>query len=243
MSEKKLSGRIALVTGASRGVGAAVARLYAREGAHVILLARSKDGLEEVDDQIRAEGGEATLMPFDLKNTDDLEAIGPTIAERFGVLDIFVANAGVLGTLTPVSHSKIKDWKETWTVNVLANVQMIRSLEPLLKKSEAGRVIAVGSGMGLEPTGFWGEYGVSKAAEMFLFQTWAQETATTAMRINIARPGLVDTEMLKTAYPGGTEELGRPVRTPDEVAPLFVELAMPSCLRHGEIATPEDYNL
>ncbi|HNQ92875.1 MAG TPA: SDR family NAD(P)-dependent oxidoreductase [Alphaproteobacteria bacterium] len=240
---QRLSGRVALITGASRGIGAAVARLFAREGAHVILMARSKAGLEEVDDQIRAAGGEATLMPFDLTKIDDLEALGPTILERFGKLDIFVANAGVLGTLTPVSHSKMKDWKDTWTTNVLANVQMIRTLEPLLKASDAGRAMVVGSGIGLNPTAFWGEYGVSKSAAMFLFQTWAEETRQTNLRVNVVRPGIVDTEMLAKAYPGGAQGIGKKLRTPDEVAPMFLELALPSCERHGELAEPEDYGL
>ncbi|MBL8638621.1 MAG: SDR family NAD(P)-dependent oxidoreductase, partial [Alphaproteobacteria bacterium] len=118
MMSKQLEGRIALITGASRGIGAAVARAYAAQGAHVVLMARSQSGLEEVDDAIRSAGGTATLMPFDLKKTDELEALGPTLVERFGRLDIFVANAGILGTLSPVSHSSLKDWRDVFAVNV-----------------------------------------------------------------------------------------------------------------------------
>ncbi|MBE2190828.1 MAG: SDR family oxidoreductase [Alphaproteobacteria bacterium] len=241
MSIRKLQGRVALVTGASRGIGAAVAKLYAREGAHVILMARSQSGLEEIDDAIRTEGGVATLMPFDLSKIEDLEALGPTIYERFGKLDIFVSNAGLLGEMTPVAHSKIKDWNGTYITNVLSNVQMIRTLEPLLKASDAGRAIVVGSGMGVDPHAFSGQYGVSKAAVMFLFKTWAEETRQTNLRVNIIRPGAVDTDMLHQVFPGGYQ--GVDLRTPDQVAPLFVELASSGCSRHGEIVTPADYAL
>lgn len=237
----KLSNRVALITGASRGIGAAVAKLFAREGAHVILLARSKSALEEVDDAIRAEGGQATLMPFDLSKIDELEALGPTIMERFGKLDILVANAGLLGELTPVSHSRMKDWTKTYTTNVLANVQMIRTLEPLLKASDAGCAIVTGSGMGITPKAFGGQYGVSKAAVMFLYQTWAEETRQTNLRVNIVRPGAVDTDMLRQVFPGGYQ--GADLRTVEQVAPLFLELALPDCTRHGEIVRPEDYAL
>lgn len=241
MTSKKLQGRVALVTGASRGIGAEVAKLYAREGAHVILLARSKDGLEAVDDAIRADGGQSTLMPFDLNKIDELEALGPTIMARFGKLDIWVANAGIMSELRPVSHSKIKDWNNSMTVNVTANVQMIRTLEPLLKASDAGRAIFTGSGLGVNATPFFGPYGVSKAAEMFLAQSWASETKHTSIRINIVRPGAVDTDMLRQAFPGGYQ--GKDLRSPAQVAPLFLELALPSCTRHGEIVRPEDMGL
>ncbi len=243
MTAKRLENKVALITGASRGIGAEIAKLYAREGAHVILLARSKSGLEDVDDVIRAECGEgcSTLMPCDLTKIDDLEALGPTIYNRFGKLDIFVANAGILGEMTLVSHSKMKDWKDTWTTNVLANVQMIRTLEPLLKASEAGRAILVGSGMGIDAKAFGGEYGVSKAAAMFLFRTWAEENRTGNLRVNIVRPGAVDTDMLRQVFPGGYQ--ADDLRTAEQVAPLFVALASPDCTRHGEIVRPEDYGL
>lgn len=235
---KNLEGRVALITGASRGIGAAVAKALAREGAHVVLMARSTKGLEEVDDAIRAEGGTATLMPFDLKKIDELEALGPTLLERFGRLDIFIANAGILGKKTLASHSKVKDWQDIWTVNVLANVQLIRTLEPLLKASDAGRAVFTGSGMGINPSPFFGQYGTSKAAMMFIAQTWAAETKHTNLRINIVRPGAVDTAMLKNVFPGGYQ--GDDIRSPDEIAPLFVELCLPSCSHHGEIIEPTD---
>lgn len=235
---KTLKGRIALVTGASRGIGAAAAKELAAAGAHVILLARNKAGLEETYDIITENGGTATIMPFDLTKLDELEALGPTILERFGKLDIWVANAGIIGTLTPISHSKMKDWRDTWTINVLANVQMIRTLEPLLKASDAGRAIFVGSDLGNTATPFCGEYGVSKAAVIMLANTWASETKHTSLKINTLIPGAVDTEMLATAFPGGYQ--GDDLRTPEDIAPLFVELASPNCVHHGESIRPKD---
>lgn len=238
---KRLEGRVALVTGASRGIGAAAAKSLAAEGAHVILLARTKAGLEETYDSINENGGTSTIMPFDLTRLDELEALGPTILERFKRLDIWVANAGKLGTLTPVSHSKIKDWRDVYTLNVLSNVQMIRTLEPLLKASDAGRAMFVGSGMGVDPYAFYGEYGVSKAAVMFLAKTWAVETKHTNIKINIISPGAVDTELLAEAFPGGYHAAG--LRMPEDIASMFVELSLPSCERHGETLQPEDFGL
>lgn len=233
---QKLAGRVALITGASRGIGAEIAKLYASEGAHVILLARSKEGLEAVDDAIRLAGGKATLMPFDVSKLDELEALGPTISERFGRLDIWVANAGILRELTPISHSKMKDWHDTMAVNLLANVQMIRTLEPLLKAADAGRAIFVGSYLGDNPTPYFGAYGVSKAAVMHLAKTWAAETKHTSLRVNIIEPGAVDTDMLKVAFPGGYH--APDLRTPAQVAPLFLDLALPECQRHGDTISP-----
>lgn len=240
-SLKRLEGRVALVTGASRGIGAAAAKSLAAEGAHVILLARTKAGLEETYDSINENGGTSTIMPFDLTHLDELEALGPTILERFKRLDIWVANAGKLGTLTPVSHSKIKEWRDVYTLNVLSNVQMIRTLEPVLKASDAGRAIFVGSGMGIDPYAFYGEYGVSKAAMMFLAKTWAEETKHTNIKINIVRPGAIDTELLAEAFPGGYHGPG--LRMPEDIASMFVELSLPSCVRHGETLQPEDFGL
>lgn len=229
---KQLEGRIALITGASRGIGAAVARAYAAQGAHVVLMARSQSGLEEVDDAIRSAGGTATLMPFDLKKTDELEALGPTLVERFGRLDIFVANAGILGTLSPVSHSSLKDWRDVFAVNVTANVQLIRTLEPALRASDAGRAIFVIASPKLYMMPFWGEYLASKAALSKIAETWAAETRQTNLKINMISPGAVRTELLAQAFPGGFQ--GR-AHVPDDITPMFVELALPSCLQHGQI--------
>lgn len=227
-----LKGRVALVTGASRGIGAAVAKAYAKAGAHVVLLARTVSGLEQVDDEIRADGGTATLIPYDLTKLDDLEALGPLIDSRFGRLDIFVANAGMLGSLTPLAHSKIKDVQTVLTTNVIANVQLLRTLDPLLRASDAGRAIFVISGKGMKADAYWGQYAMSKAALISLAQTYAAETTQTNVKVNMVRPGAVDTKMLSQAYPGGYPGLMRQV---DDVVPVFMDLASKECQKHGEI--------
>lgn len=236
LSDKPLDGRIALITGASRGIGAAVAKAYAKAGAHVVLLARTQKDLEKVDDEIRSLGGTATLVPFDLRKLDELEALGPMLDQRFGRLDIFVANAGILGTLTPVAHSKMKEWADAFTVNVTANVQLIRTLDPLLRASDAGRAIFVVTDT--DPSPFWGVYGVSKMATRQLALTYAAETAQTNLKVNLVHPGAVATELLHQAFPGGYQ--GDDLLRPEDVAPLFVDLAQPSCARHGEIVTPAE---
>lgn len=238
MSAKPLQGRVALITGASRGIGAAVAKSYAAAGAHVVLLARKQDALEAVDDEIRAAGGTATLVPFDLKKIDELEMLGPLIDGKFGRLDILVANAGIISTLTPIAHSKMKDWNDVLVTNVTANAQLIRTLDPLLRASDAGRAIFTVSGLGINPTPFYGAYGVSKAALLMLAQMYAAETAQTNLRVNMVRPGKVDTGMLSSAYPGGYQ--GDDLRQPEDVAPVYLELASPECRRHGEIVGPDD---
>ncbi len=238
MNSRILEGKIALITGASRGIGAAVAEAYAKAGAHVVLLARGQRNLEKIDDRIKAAGGTATLIPFDLTQIDELEALGPLIDNKFGKLDIFVANAGILGKLTPISHSPVKDWKDAYTVNVLANVQLIRTLDPLLKASPAGRAIFVGSGLGIVPNAYYGSYGVSKAAVIHLAKTYAAENAQTNLRVNIVRPGAVDTAMLSSAYPGGYQ--GSDLRQPDELGDLFVHLASEACTDQGRIFRPDD---
>ena len=231
-ADKPLSGRIALVTGASRGIGAAVAKAYAQAGAHVVLMARTVSGLETVDDDIKAAGGKATLIPFDLRKLDELEALGPMLADRFGKLDILAANAGLLGTLTPIAHSKMKEWHDVMTVNVMANVQLIRTLDPLLRASDAGRAIFTVSGLGINATAYWGAYAVSKAGLIMLARTYAAETEKTNVRVNMVSPGAVDTDMLNHAFPGGFQG---EMRQPEDIAPLFVDLASPACKKHGEI--------
>jgi NAD(P)-dependent dehydrogenase (short-subunit alcohol dehydrogenase family) len=239
--EKKLNGRVALVTGASRGIGAAAAKALAEQGAHVVLLGRHQTGLTETYDIINENGGSSTIMPFDLSKIEELEALGPTLLERFKRLDIWVANAGKLGTLTPISHSKIKEWKDVWTLNVLSNVQMIRTLEPLLKASDAGRAIFLGSDLGEIAEPYWGNYCVSKSAIMMLAKAWAAEVKHTQLKVNIVVPGAVDTDMLAEAFPGGYHGAG--LRMPEDIAPMFVNLSLPDCPHQGKIFRPADFGL
>ncbi len=229
----RLAGRVALVTGASRGIGAAVARRFAAEGANVILTARTTAGLEEVDDAIRQSGGAAaaTLVPLDLLEPGEVDKLGPAIAERFGRLDILVGNAGVLGTLTPVHQIEPSEWDEVLAVNLTANWRLIRTLDPLLRRSDAGRAMFVSSGVA-GGRAYWGSYAVSKTALEGLVLTWAQETAKTSLRVNLIDPGGVRTTMRTTAFPG---EDPMTLPTPDEIADVFVELAEPACDRHGEV--------
>lgn len=228
-----LSGKYALITGASRGIGAAVAKAYAKAGAHVILVARTVGGLEEVDDAITAAGGSATLMPLDLRKLGEVDKIGPALAERFGGLDIFVGNAGMLGTLGPLPHAKEKEWQQVMDINVNANFRLIRTLDPLLRASGAGRAIFVTSGIGNNvQMAYWGSYAVSKAALRAMAMTYAEETRKTNLRINMISPGSVDTAMLSEAFPG---KLPAATKQTEDIIPAFLELAAVECDRHGEM--------
>lgn len=229
---KNLEGRVALVTGASRGIGRAVAEAYARAGAHVILTARTVGALEAVDDAIRAAGGTATIMPLDLRALDKIDALGPALAEKFGKLDIFVGNAGMLGPLTPLSHMTAKDWDNVMMVNVAANFRLIRTLDPLLRASDAGRVIFTGSSTYERPKAYWGAYRVSKAAVNMLALTYAAETEKASVRVNIVHPGTVKTQMLTDAYPGGYQ--GDDAAEIADWVPTFLRLAAPELTAHGE---------
>lgn len=227
-----LSGRVALVTGASRGIGAATAIELARRGAHVVITARTDGGLAETDDAIRAGGGAATLLPLDLMNGNALDALGPSLFERFRRLDILVANAASLGVLTPVPHILPADWDEVIGVNVSANWRLIRSCGPLLLAAEAGRAVFVTSGIVRRPTAYWGAYGATKAALEHLVLAWADETRTTKLRINLADPGPVATRLRAQAFPG--EDPRKPA-PPSEVAPRIAGLCGPDERRHGEV--------
>jgi len=227
-----LSGRVALVTGASRGIGAAVAVELARRGAHVVITARTQGGLEETDDAIRAGGGAATLLPLDLMDGVALDALGPSLFERFRRLDIMVANAGALGVLTPVPHILPDDWAEVVGVNVSANWRLIRTCGPLLLAAEAGRAVFVTSGIVRRPTAYWGAYGATKAALAHLALTWAEETRTSRLRVNLADPGPVGTRLRARAFPG--EDPKKPAR-PEEVAPGIADLCGAEETRHGEV--------
>lgn len=227
-----LTGRVALVTGASRGIGAAVAKAYAKAGAHVILTARTMGALEEVDDAIQAAGGKATIMPLNMLDLDKVDVMGPAIAEKFGRLDIAVGNAGMLGSLTPLGHVDAKEWQRVMDLNVNANFRLLRTLDPLLRASDAGRVIMVSSSLAHTPRAYWGAYAVSKAALESLAKVYAAETVTTNLRVNLIDPGATRTAMRAKAYPG--EDPAKP-KDPVDTVPLFLRLSSPACTSHGEV--------
>jgi NAD(P)-dependent dehydrogenase (short-subunit alcohol dehydrogenase family) len=233
MTDKKpLAGRIALVTGASRGIGRAVALGLAGAGAHVVAMARTVGALEELDDDIRKAGGTATLVDLDLKRTEKLDALGPTIYQRWGRLDILVANAGILGPLSPLGHITSEAWREVIDVNLTANWHLIRALDPLIKKSDAGRAVFVSSGAALARNAYWGPYSVSKAGLEALAKTWARELASTPARVNIVNPGPIRTGMRAKAFPG---EDPQSLKTPEELVPLFLRLVDPSFDESGRV--------
>lgn len=236
---RRLQNRIALITGASRGIGAAVAERFAAEGAHVVLVARTRGGLEDVDDRIRAAldlGTDAdspvTLLELDLTDLDAVDRIGPSIAQRFGKLDIVVGNAGLLGEMSPMHHIDAKVWTDVVDVNLNANWRLIRTTDPLLRQSDAGRAVFVTSGAAHGKRPFWGAYAVTKAALEMMVTCWAAETEKTAMRINLLDPGATRTGMRADAYPG---EDPATVKPPEDLADAFVDLCSPSCDRHGDV--------
>jgi NAD(P)-dependent dehydrogenase (short-subunit alcohol dehydrogenase family) len=211
---KPLSGKLALVTGASRGIGAATAEVLAREGAHVILVARSTTALEEVEDRIHAAGGSATIAPLDLTEADSVAKLGAAIQERWGKLDILVLNAAMLGSLTPVEHIDPKEYARILTLNVSANQALIAAFDHLLRKSDRADVIGVTSSVGATPRAFWGAYGSSKAALDNLLGTYADETEHTGrLRVHILDPGATRTRMRQLAFPGEEPESVKPPET------------------------------
>lgn len=229
---KSQSGRVALVTGASRGIGRAAAKALAVAGAHVILVARTVGGLEEVDDEIQRAGGAATLVPLDLKDFPALDRLGASIHARWGKLDAFLGNAGVLGALTPLAHLEPKVFQELIDINVTANWRLIRSLDPLLRASDAGRALFLTSGAARHHTPFWGGYAMSKAALESLVLTYAAECTGTHVRVNLLSPGPLRTKMRAKAMPGEDPESLRP---PEVVASLIVDLLSPACEKQGEL--------
>ena len=233
----KLKNRLALVTGASRGIGAATAKIFAAEGAHVILVARTIGGLEEIDDEIRAEGGISTLRPMDLTNFDEIDAMGATIYQRFGKLDILIANAGLLGTLGPLNHINPQVWEQTIAVNVTANWRLIRSLDPLLRLSKSGRAIFLTSAAAQYHRAFWGLYATSKAALEMIVRTYAQEISQTNITANLFNPGRTQTKMRAEAYPGEDQST---IKTPEFVAKQLVNLALPKSHINGQIITADE---
>jgi NAD(P)-dependent dehydrogenase (short-subunit alcohol dehydrogenase family) len=222
---KAMAGRTALITGASRGIGRAAALALAGAGAHVILVARTTGGLEETDDAIQKIGGTATLVPMNLRDFDAIDRLGASIYERWGKLDAMLGNAGVLGTLTPLAQITPKGFAEVMEVNVTANWRLIRSMDPLLRQSDAGRVLFVSSGAAKRHTPYWGAYAVSKAALEMLALTYAAECRETNLKVNLLNPGPMRTAMRAKAMPG---EDPATLPTPDEIAPQIVEMLSPS---------------
>ena len=228
-----LSGRIALVTGASRGIGRAAAIALAKAGAHVILTARTVGGLEETDDEIQKAGGSATLVPINLRDGEAIDRLGASIYERWGKLDAFLGNAGVLGQLSPLAHLDPKTFQEVLEVNVTANWRLIRSLDPLLRLSDAGRVLFVTSGAARKHTAYWGAYALSKAALESLALTYAAECETTsAVKVNLINPGPMRTAMRKKAMPG---EDPAKLPLPEDLAYRVVEMLAPTYDRNETI--------
>ncbi len=222
--------KLALVTGASRGIGRAGARALAAAGFHVIAVARTVGGLEELDDEIQSVGGSATLVPLDLKDGDALDRLGASIFDRWGKLDAFLANAGVLGVLTPLSHLRPKDFQDLLDVNVTANYRLIRSLDPLLKASEAGRVLVISSTLARAPRPFWGGYAMSKAAVESMALTYALECEKSPVRVNMLNPGATRTAMRAKAMPG---EDPATLPRPEDIAPLIVKMLSPDYTANG----------
>ena len=226
-----LRGRVALITGASRGIGAAVAVELARRGAHLVLIARTAGGLEQTDDLVRAAGGTATLLPLDLREGAALDMVGPTIFERFRRLDIMVSNAAIMGRVTPAPHIDMRDWEEAMAVNVNAALRLIRSCGPLLLAAPIGRAVFVSSRIVARPGAFFGIYGATKAAHHHLVQCWAEETRSSALRVNLVDPGPVDTAIRTGAWPG---EDRSQMPKPAAVAPGIAALCLDAETRHGE---------
>ena len=228
-----LAGRICLVTGASRGIGRAIALRYAREGADLILTARTVGALEELDDEIRAINGKTSLLvPMDLRNFDTIDQLGAGLYERYGKVDVLVGNAGILGQMSPLTHTEPKAWQEVIDVNLTANWRLIRSIDPLLRQSTAGRAIFVSSGVARDVRAYWGAYAVSKAALEMLVGIYAKEILQTNVRANLIDPGRTRTRMRATAYPG---EDPMTLRTPEEIMEPFVRLARADYTGNGEV--------
>jgi NAD(P)-dependent dehydrogenase (short-subunit alcohol dehydrogenase family) len=229
---RRLEGKVALVTGASRGLGFAAAAHLAREGAHVIATARTTGGLEELDDVIRKAGSSATLVPLDIKDFDGIDRLGAAIFERWKKLDIFIGNAGNLGKLSPLPHIEPKIWEDAMAVNLTANYRCIRSFDPLLRAAEHGRAVFITSGLAQKSTAYWGAYSVSKAGLEAMVRTYANEVATTTLRVNCFSPGATRTRMRSQAMPG-EDPMSLP--TPETVTAQIIDMCLPEFTDNGSV--------
>ncbi|HKF70998.1 MAG TPA: SDR family NAD(P)-dependent oxidoreductase [Stellaceae bacterium] len=231
----RLQGRLALITGASRGLGAALARRFAAEGARVILVARTQGGLEEVDDEIRKIGGApATLLPLDLRELDKIDQMGAAIQQRFGRLDVLVGNAAVLGKLSPLGHLDSKSWDEAMAVNLTANWRLIRAVDPLLRLSDAGRALFVTCAAARDLAAYWGAYAASKAGLEALVRIYARELGITRATANLIDPGVMATTLRLRAFPG--EDRAK-LPAPEGRTEIFVTLAEARSARNGELVS------
>lgn len=230
--------RIAFVTGATRGIGRAAAVALAKSGCHVILSGRTVGALEEVDDEIRAEGGTASILKLNLMNAEKLDALGPSLYERWQKLDVLVAAAGVLGRLGPLTHLPDEIWNETLAINLTANWRLIRTLDPLLRRSEAGRALFLSSGAARRNRAYWGPYSVSKAGLDALVKIYAHELEETPARANLLDPGATRTKMRAKAFPGEDPET---LKTPASLAPVILEMTSPDYVENGALIIAEDW--
>ena len=227
---KRLNGKTALITGASRGIGRAVALAYAKEGAEVICVARTVGALEELDDEIRSIGGTAVLVPLDMAEHDKIDQLGASLYERFGKLDILVGNAAILGEMTPLTHANPQQWDKVMNINATANWRLLRSMHPLLNAADAARVIMVTSGVTEGAFPFWGAYAASKTALEMIVNIYAAEQEKTNIRTNLIDPGVMATSMRQQAFPGEDQTT---LMKPEDITEAFIQLALESCPHNG----------
>lgn len=233
MSARPLAGRIALVTGATRGIGQATSLALAEAGAHIVAIGRTTGALEELDDAIVKAGSTATLVPLDMKDGEGIDRLGGALYERFGKLDIFVGNAGVLGPMTPLAQIDPKEWDDTLAVNLTANWRLVRSLDPLLRLSTAGRAVLVSSGAAHKARAYWGPYSITKAAVEVLARTWAAEVMNISnLKVNLINPGPIRTRMRAKAFPS---EDPNTLPAPEEVAAAILALCLPGFEETGRL--------
>lgn len=234
----RLKDRIALITGASRGIGAAIAKRYAAEGAHVICVARTTGALEELDDEIKAAGGSATLVPLDLEKTEMIDGLAAPLLERFGRLDVLVGNAGFFARLTPMHQYPPNLWEQSFKLNVHANQRLLRAVHPLLFASPAGRAIFVTSSVARDIRAYWGAYAASKAALENMVLTYSKEVLETNIKVNLVNPGGTQSKMRAEAFPG---EDPNTLPKPEDIVEVFVALAEAKNTRHGELIAARDF--
>ena len=236
---KALDGRITLVTGASRGIGYAAAKALSAAGSHIVALARTQGGLEALDDEIKSQGGTCSLVPMDLRDFDQIDRLGGLLHERYGRLDGLLCNAGVLGDITPANHVTPKDWMRIIDVNMTAPYRLIRSLDPLLRESEAGRAVFVTSSVARAPRAYWSAYAASKAGMETFVRCWAEEIEDiTQIRANLLNPGGTRTQMRAKAMPG---EDPSTLPNPSDIAPLIVDMLSASYSDHDTLVNYRDW--